>query len=447
MRLRAWARRLLAVAFVLFIAIQLVPVDWPENTGGEEIAAPPEIREILRTHCYDCHSSRQDRPWYSKVAPVSWLVAYDVNHGVSRLDFTDWQSETPNSAMYKIAHTGHRAREGKGKPGDWLMPPASYIRFGSGRELSGEELSKLLRWAGRHGMNLDGSDQRLRLRSSPIQTGTWQYVASVGSLERDSDSALEGDFLESVTIKRPDMAEFDPLGSARDPANTGVLIGLNRQTGTYRGQVLLDHALLFVDGNIEAKVSGRGAVVSAGDVSLEIPSGETELFVLAGGEIRIKGGGDGCRLALVSPDVVSLRDLEARGSIVAAQLKLQRSSFGYDSQMPQNELALPPSQRAVFTYCDQDGELTESDRRLEVLYEAGVFTLYDPEYDLAKQALSPSEAYQCSKELLAADSTMELRRLEQKGFDKDWLTRFQELASEHSHTTLLHYHLGDWVEP
>lgn len=124
----------------------------------------------------------------------------------------------------------------------------------------------------------------------------------------------------------------------------------------------------------------------------------------------------------------------------------QRSSFDYDSQMAQNELALPPSQRAVFTYCDQDGELTESDRRMEVLYEAGVFTLYDPEYDLAKQAFSPSEAYQCSKELLATDSTVELRRLEQKGFDKDWLTRFQELATEHSHTTPLHYHLGDWVE-
>jgi hypothetical protein len=349
--------------------------------------------------------------------------------------------------MYKIAHTGHRVRAGKGKPGDWMMPPASYIRFGSERELSSEELSKLMHWAGRHGMNLDGSDQRLRLRSTPIQPRDWPYVAAVGSLSLDSVSVIEGEVLKSATIKKPDTAEFDPLGSARDPGDTGVLIGLNRQAGEYRGQVLLDHALLFVEGNVEAKVSGSGAVVSAGDILLEIPSVETELFVLAGGEIRIKGGGDDCRLALVSPGVVSLGDLEARGSIVAGELKLQHSSFTYDSQMTQNEMALPPSQRAVLTYCDQDGELTESDRRMEVLYEAGVFTLYDPEYDLVKQAFSPSDAYQCSKEILAADSTMDLHRFEQKGFDKDWQIRFQELASEHSRTTLLRYHLEDWIGP
>ena len=250
-----------------------------------------------------------------------------------------------------------------------------------------------------------------------------------------------------MTVKRPDRADFDPLGSARNPADKDVLVGLNRQAGNYRGEVLLDHSLLFVEGNVEAKVSGIGAVVAGGDVLLKLPGGETELFVLADGDIRVEGGGDDCRLALVSPGVVILSGLEARGSIVAGQLKLKHSSFGYDPEMTHNELALPPSQRAVLTYCDQDGELIESDRRMEVLYDAGVFTLYDPEYDLTKQAFSPSEAYQTALEILAADSSMDLRRFEQKGFDKDWLTRFRELASEHSYTTLLHYHLGDWIIP
>ncbi len=51
---------------------------------------PPEVAAILDRSCSDCHSNRTVWPWYSAVAPVSWLVAYDVNHGRSELNFSEW---------------------------------------------------------------------------------------------------------------------------------------------------------------------------------------------------------------------------------------------------------------------------------------------------------------------------------------------------------------------
>ena len=39
-----------------------------------EVQPSPEIQEILRTNCYDCHSNQTVYPWYAQVAPISyWL--------------------------------------------------------------------------------------------------------------------------------------------------------------------------------------------------------------------------------------------------------------------------------------------------------------------------------------------------------------------------------------
>ncbi|HEU6449767.1 MAG TPA: heme-binding domain-containing protein, partial [Verrucomicrobiae bacterium] len=51
---------------------------------------PPEIATMLRASCYDCHSRETRWPWYSDIAPVSWLVANDVKDGRKNLDLSDW---------------------------------------------------------------------------------------------------------------------------------------------------------------------------------------------------------------------------------------------------------------------------------------------------------------------------------------------------------------------
>ena len=55
-----------------------------------DINAPKNVASILRTSCYDCHSNETNWPWYSYVAPVSFMVAGDVEDGRKSLNFSEW---------------------------------------------------------------------------------------------------------------------------------------------------------------------------------------------------------------------------------------------------------------------------------------------------------------------------------------------------------------------
>ena len=78
---------------VLGVAIQFVPY-------GREHSNPPvtlepdwdsaKTRELFFRACRDCHSNETVWPWYSYVAPVSWLVSSDVNEGREHLNVSDW---------------------------------------------------------------------------------------------------------------------------------------------------------------------------------------------------------------------------------------------------------------------------------------------------------------------------------------------------------------------
>lgn len=52
----------------------------------------PQTRELAKRSCFDCHSNEVVYPWYSNVAPISWLVQRDVEEGRSRLNFSEWNA-------------------------------------------------------------------------------------------------------------------------------------------------------------------------------------------------------------------------------------------------------------------------------------------------------------------------------------------------------------------
>lgn len=77
----------------LFVVIQLVPYgrDHDNPTGRSEPAWPsPEVRALAVKACFDCHSNETKWPWYSNVAPVSWLVTRHVNEGRGELNFSEF---------------------------------------------------------------------------------------------------------------------------------------------------------------------------------------------------------------------------------------------------------------------------------------------------------------------------------------------------------------------
>ncbi len=77
---------------VLLLVIQLIPVNRnnPPINKSLEINVPIEIKEILVNSCFDCHSNQTKWPFYSYIAPISWLVAHDVHEGREEFNFSLW---------------------------------------------------------------------------------------------------------------------------------------------------------------------------------------------------------------------------------------------------------------------------------------------------------------------------------------------------------------------
>ncbi|HVC43539.1 MAG TPA: heme-binding domain-containing protein [Candidatus Binataceae bacterium] len=133
----AWIAGLACIAAAS--AAQLVPVERinPPPTGT--LAAPPEIAATLKRACYDCHSSATRWPWYSRVAPVSWLVVRDVNLGRKEVNFSDWGSYYPVTRRRKLEWIGRALREEK-------MPPWSYRLMHPSARLTEADRTALERW-------------------------------------------------------------------------------------------------------------------------------------------------------------------------------------------------------------------------------------------------------------------------------------------------------------
>jgi mono/diheme cytochrome c family protein len=75
----------------------------------------PETRQLARRACLDCHSNETVWPWYSAIAPVSWLVQRDVIEGRGELNFSEW--DRPQKEAKKAPE---ETREGE-------MPPRTYL--------------------------------------------------------------------------------------------------------------------------------------------------------------------------------------------------------------------------------------------------------------------------------------------------------------------------------
>lgn len=132
---------LLAVVVILAVA-QLFP---PERSNPpsdpsasfEALAKPsPEVAAIVERSCQDCHSNRTVWPWYSRVAPVSWLVASDVSEGRQNLNFSEWNLLSPEKSHARLRKVCEEVRSGD-------MPPWYYTLMHSRAKLSPADVQTL----------------------------------------------------------------------------------------------------------------------------------------------------------------------------------------------------------------------------------------------------------------------------------------------------------------
>jgi len=128
-----------ALLVLAVVGIQFVPVERSNPPVQRVIRAPADVDSVLRRACWDCHSNRTEWPWYSRVAPVSWYVAHDVDDGREHLNFTEWP-EDPAEARDLIGEIGDQVESG-------AMPPTSYRLMHPEARLDGETRQLLIDWS------------------------------------------------------------------------------------------------------------------------------------------------------------------------------------------------------------------------------------------------------------------------------------------------------------
>jgi hypothetical protein len=96
--LRKLAKLTSILSALVFLGMQFVPTAARSKTSATTAAhmaevINPQVGAILDRSCQDCHSSRTNWPWYSRVAPVSWIVSKHVSEGRQMLDFSEWPNQ------------------------------------------------------------------------------------------------------------------------------------------------------------------------------------------------------------------------------------------------------------------------------------------------------------------------------------------------------------------
>ena len=129
-------------AFV-FLGMQFVPTSTTPKTSaapGVHMAEviDPQVGAILDRSCQDCHSNHTNWPWYSRVAPASWIVSRHVSQGREMLDFSDW-ADAPHSDDERMLICDAVSSRS--------MPLASYTMIHSKAKLSELDVKLICDWA------------------------------------------------------------------------------------------------------------------------------------------------------------------------------------------------------------------------------------------------------------------------------------------------------------
>ena len=132
---------IIAIPLVLFGLIQLAPIS-VSYTNPPVVAEPKwdgsQTRALAQRACFDCHSNETAWPWYTHIAPVSWLTAHDVLEGRQRLNFSTWGQSTSGRGE------GTNVRELVRAVQNGSMPSAIYLPLHPSARLTPAEQQQLV---------------------------------------------------------------------------------------------------------------------------------------------------------------------------------------------------------------------------------------------------------------------------------------------------------------
>jgi Haem-binding domain len=126
--------------------------------GGSETilggaGANPAVVAIVGRSCQNCHSEKTEWPWYSYIAPMSWLIENDVTVARRHMNVTNWQDYSPAEKIERLSNIAPLVR-------NRIMPPKRYVILHPEAKLSADDINQLATWT---------QDERRKLRETSVK--------------------------------------------------------------------------------------------------------------------------------------------------------------------------------------------------------------------------------------------------------------------------------------
>jgi len=138
-------KKILLSLLVVFVIAQFFG---PEKNDGDlatvasfllETDPPQDVKKILETTCFDCHSAKSTYPWYNAITPVNYWLDEHIQDGKKHLNFSKWNTYSLKKKEHKMDELHEEVEEGE-------MPLNSYTWTHSEAKLSPAQIAAVVTW-------------------------------------------------------------------------------------------------------------------------------------------------------------------------------------------------------------------------------------------------------------------------------------------------------------
>ena len=129
-----------------------------QAVSASDLRASPQVAAVLSRSCTDCHSGKTVWPWYSYVAPMSWLVERDVRRGRDRMNLSEWHQYTLAQQEKLLADVASAVKNRE-------MPLPQYTLVHHDARLSDTDTDLVYEWARLERRRLKASHSVVSMRT------------------------------------------------------------------------------------------------------------------------------------------------------------------------------------------------------------------------------------------------------------------------------------------
>ena len=136
------------IGYSLLFVLIIAQFFGPEKNDGDittvtdflaETNPPEDVKRILKTTCFDCHSNKTTYPWYNSITPVNYWLEEHIKDGKKHLNFSKWSTYSLKKKEHKMDELHEEVEEGE-------MPLNSYTWTHAEANLTPKQMKAVVAW-------------------------------------------------------------------------------------------------------------------------------------------------------------------------------------------------------------------------------------------------------------------------------------------------------------